>query len=81
MPWEDELSEELTEGSRPWETRFVMHVVEATEKTEQVKLTEADRDQIRKEYVRGSRIHGQPALARKWGVTQPTIHNILKEKK
>lgn len=77
MSWEKDLSKELTEDSRPWETKFVMHVVEASEKTEQVKLTEADRAQIRKEYVRGSRTHGQPALARKYKVTQPAINYIL----
>ncbi len=81
MSWEETLSETLEEDSRPWETKFVMHVVESSEKTETVKLTEDQREEIRREYIRGSRTHGQPALARKYGVTQPTICNILKEKK
>ena len=81
MTWEKDLSEELIENSRPWETRFVLHVASTTEKTETVKLTEAQREEIRRDYVRGSRTHGQPALARKHGVSQPTIHNVLKEKK
>ncbi len=81
MSWEEKLSKKLTEDSRPWETRFIMHVLEASEKAETVKLTEDQRDAIRLEYVRGSRTHGQPALARKYHVTQPTIFNILKEQK
>ncbi len=81
MSWETKLSKKLAEDSRPWETQFVMHVCETSEKTEAVKLTEAQREDIRRDYVRGSRTHGQPALARKYHVTQPTIHNVLKEQK
>ena len=81
MSWETEFSEELAETSRPWEAQFVLHVLGASEKTETVKLTEDQRADIRRDYVRGSRTHGQPALARKYNVTQPTICNILKEQK
>ncbi len=81
MSWETEFSEELAETSRPWETTFVMHVAEKTAKTETVKLTEGQREEIRRDYVRGSRTHGQPALARKYRVSQPTVHNVLKEQK
>lgn len=42
------------------------------------KLTEEQVEEIRRDYVRGSRTHGQPALARKYHVAQPTIGKILR---
>ncbi|MBQ4495580.1 MAG: NUMOD4 motif-containing HNH endonuclease [Selenomonadaceae bacterium] len=45
-----------------------------------LKLVHDCREQIRAEYVRGSRKFGATALAKKYGVSHQTIHNIIKEK-
>ncbi len=50
------------------------------EKNGLAKLTEEKVVKIRRDYVRGSRIHGQPALARKYGVSQQTICKIVTER-
>lgn len=42
------------------------------------KLTRGEVDQIRKTYRRGSRTYGSPALARRFGVSQPMILHIVK---
>ena len=44
------------------------------------KLTEEQVAESRRDYVWHSRTHGQPALARKYGVTQSTIGVIIKRK-
>lgn len=44
------------------------------------KLTEEKISEIRRDYVRGSRTHGQPALARKYDVNQTTIGVIVRRK-
>lgn len=41
-------------------------------------LTEADVVMIRADYVRGCGTHGQPALARRFGVDQSTISDIIR---
>ncbi len=50
------------------------------EKIATAKLTEERVEEIRRDYVRGSRTHGQPALARKYRVHQSTICAIVGEK-
>ncbi len=42
------------------------------------KLTEAKVAEIRRDYVRNSRTHGQPALARKYHVDHTTIGHIIR---
>lgn len=44
----------------------------------QAKLTQAAVDSIRREYVAGSRTHGQRALAKHYGVSQQCIANVIK---
>ncbi len=49
------------------------------EKQHLAKLTEEKVAEIRREYVRGSRTHGQHALAQKYGVADNTIGFIVRE--
>ncbi len=49
------------------------------EQNGRAKLTEEQVAKVRRDYVRGSRTHGQPALARKYRVSQPTIGRIVME--
>ena len=48
------------------------------EKQGAAKLTEEKVEEIRRDYVRGSRTHGQPALARKHGVSHAAIGYIVR---
>lgn len=50
------------------------------EKHGRAKLTEKKVAEIRRDYVRNSRAHGQPALARKYGVNHTAIGFIVREK-
>lgn len=45
------------------------------------KLTQNDVNQIRETYIKGSRIFGGGALAKKYGVTKKTIYDIVNDKK
>lgn len=44
------------------------------------KLTEAEVEWIRANYIEGSKEYGQCAMARRFGMTQSTIYGIVKEK-
>lgn len=45
------------------------------------KLTQSDVDEIRKTYIKGSRVFGSRALAKKYGVTNKVICDIINNKK
>lgn len=45
------------------------------------KLTQSDVDEIRKTYVKGSRVFGGGALAKKYGVTKKVIYDIINNKR
>lgn len=48
------------------------------EQHSRVKLTDAKVAEIRRDYVRGSSTHGQPALARKYNMSQTQICSIVR---
>jgi hypothetical protein len=48
------------------------------ERNNKAKLTEADVEEIRRTYRRGSSIHGSKSLGRKYGVTHNTILNVVR---
>src|SRR5574342_1074529 len=59
--------------TKPW-------TVSKGEDNGQSKLTVEQVRQIRREYKRGSSKFGSPALARKFGVSQPLILYVVKKK-